>query len=78
MDEDEAKRGMERLQPIAMLTGLMHPRPRTARARVCVLESAMYLRNQLLRDADWAGMAHGLEIRTPLVDSTLLRSLARY
>jgi asparagine synthase (glutamine-hydrolysing) len=41
-----------------------------------VLESAQYMRNQLLRDADWAGMAHSLEIRVPLVDFTLLRVLA--
>jgi asparagine synthase (glutamine-hydrolysing) len=34
------------------------------------------MRNQLLRDSDWAGMAHSLEIRVPLVDVTLLRSLA--
>jgi asparagine synthase (glutamine-hydrolysing) len=34
------------------------------------------MRNQLLRDADWAGMAHGIEIRVPLVDVTLLKSLA--
>ena len=34
------------------------------------------MRNQLLRDADWAGMAHGVEIRVPLVDETLLESLA--
>ena len=29
-----------------------------------------------LRDADWAGMAHSLEIRVPLVDVNLLRELA--
>jgi asparagine synthase (glutamine-hydrolysing) len=34
-----------------------------------------YMRNQLLRDADWAGMAHSLEIRVPFVDTTLLRRL---
>jgi asparagine synthase (glutamine-hydrolysing) len=34
------------------------------------------MRNQLLRDADWAGMAHGLEIRVPLVDFKLLKNLA--
>jgi asparagine synthase (glutamine-hydrolysing) len=33
------------------------------------------MRNQLLRDADWAGMAHSLEIRVPLVDFTLLGAL---
>jgi asparagine synthase (glutamine-hydrolysing) len=34
------------------------------------------MRNQLLRDADWAGMAHGVEIRAPLVDIELLRAVA--
>jgi asparagine synthase (glutamine-hydrolysing) len=34
------------------------------------------MRNQLLRDADWTGMAHSIEIRVPLVDSTLLAALA--
>ena len=29
-----------------------------------------------LRDADWAGMAHGVEIRVPLVDARLLEALA--
>jgi asparagine synthase (glutamine-hydrolysing) len=52
------------------------PDPGSDTARICVLESVHYLRNQLLRDADWAGMAHGLEIRVPLVDTALLKSLA--
>jgi len=34
------------------------------------------MRNQLLRDADWAGMAHSLEIRVPLVDRMLSEKLA--
>jgi asparagine synthase (glutamine-hydrolysing) len=33
------------------------------------------MRNQLLRDADWAGMAHSVEIRVPFVDVQLLRDL---
>lgn len=49
---------------------------RTARQRMTALESAWYMRNQLLRDSDWAGMAHSLEIRTPLVDVELLRAVA--
>ncbi len=40
-------------------------------ARLVELESCRYMRNQLLRDTDWAGMGHSLEIRTPLVDSVL-------
>ena len=45
-------------------------------AAIVALESAWYMRNQLLRDADWAGMAHGVEIRVPLVDATLFQELA--
>jgi asparagine synthase (glutamine-hydrolysing) len=54
-----------------------------ARARddgsaVGLLESTLYLRNQLLRDSDWASMAHSLELRTPLVDTRLLEALGPY
>ena len=47
-------------------------------AQVAALESTHYLRNQLLRDSDWASMAHSLELRTPLVDWRLLQQLAPY
>ncbi|TAL57464.1 MAG: asparagine synthase, partial [Legionella sp.] len=45
-------------------------------AAVSYLESTHYMRNQLLRDSDWAGMGHSLEIRTPLVDRDVLRAAA--
>ncbi len=41
-----------------------------------LLESGCYLRNQLLRDADWASMAHELELRLPLVDARLRGQVA--
>jgi len=44
--------------------------------KVSALELGWYMRNQLLRDADWAGMAHSLEIRVPLVDIELFRRVA--
>ena len=44
-------------------------------AGVCLLDSTLYLRNQLLRDSDWASMHHSLELRTPLVDGALLDAL---
>ena len=47
------------------------------KAKVAALEMCWYMRNQLLRDADWAGMAHGLEIRVPFVDTVLFTQLAR-
>lgn len=44
--------------------------------QISFLESTRYMRNQLLRDADWAGMAHSVEIRTPFVDQFLLKQLS--
>jgi asparagine synthase (glutamine-hydrolysing) len=44
--------------------------------RVSAMEMSFYMRSQLLRDADWAGMAHSVEIRVPFVDMTLLRKMA--
>ncbi len=57
----------------ATIQGLRKPRP-----RVAALELSWYMRNQLLRDADWAGMAHSLEIRLPLVDIGLFKALAPF
>jgi asparagine synthase (glutamine-hydrolysing) len=43
---------------------------------VSALEMTWYMRNQLLRDADWAGMAQSMEIRVPFLDIDLLREVA--
>ena len=40
-------------------------------------EISTYMRSTLLRDADCMGMAHGLEIRVPLIDSELVELLFR-
>ncbi len=42
---------------------------------VAIAEQCTYMRNQLLRDADWASMKHSLEVRLPLVDRPLTESL---
>jgi len=76
MDPEIAREGMRRLDPLGRLGANLIPDPGSDVGRICVLESAHYMRNQLLRDADWAGMAHSLEIRVPLVDVELLRALA--
>jgi asparagine synthase (glutamine-hydrolysing) len=55
------------------MTGVLPSAPELALAQI---ESMCYLRNQLLRDADWASMSHSVELRTPLVDEKLLRSIA--
>jgi len=46
------------------------------RLRVSALEMTHYMRQQLLRDADWTGMAHSVEIRVPFVDVDLVRHAA--
>jgi len=76
MDPEIAHEGMRRLNPLGRLGANLIPDPSSDVGRICVLESAHYMRNQLLRDADWAGMAHSLEIRVPLVDYELVRALA--
>jgi len=73
---DIARLGLQRLDPIRHIDALLKPRPRTSFGRIAVLESSLYMRNQLLRDTDWASMAHSLEVRVPLVDLKLLRNLA--
>jgi asparagine synthase (glutamine-hydrolysing) len=49
--------------------------PKDPRACVSELEVSRYMRNQLLRDADVFSMAHGLELRVPLVDIRLADAL---
>ena len=73
---EAAREGLRRLNPLAYVGQSLHPDPINAFARVACMESSLYLRNQLLRDADWAGMAHSVEIRAPLVDTTLLAKIA--
>lgn len=43
--------------------------------KLSYLESDYYMKNQLLRDSDWASMFHGVELRTPFVDIHLLSRL---
>lgn len=75
LDGEMVRAGWRDLTPLVALedtvSGLSTPRQ-----KVTALETSWYMRNQLLRDADWAGMAHSVEIRVPFVDSALLEGLA--
>jgi asparagine synthase (glutamine-hydrolysing) len=75
LDGELVREGWAELQPLLRLeneiAGLRRPRQ-----KVMALEISTYMQSRLLRDADWAGMCHSLEIRTPLVDAELLRRLA--
>jgi asparagine synthase (glutamine-hydrolysing) len=76
LGDDIAREGLQRLDLLNLIEQTVTPDPGNAFARVAALESSLYLRNQLLRDMDWASMAHSLEVRVPLVDAHLLRKLA--
>ncbi|HYK02418.1 MAG TPA: asparagine synthase (glutamine-hydrolyzing) [Thermoanaerobaculia bacterium] len=76
LGEDMAREGIEQLALLDRVDAVLDPDPLTAFGRVATLEASLYMRNQLLRDADWASMAHSVEVRTPLVDAWLLRQLA--
>ncbi|HVE73175.1 MAG TPA: asparagine synthase (glutamine-hydrolyzing) [Thermoanaerobaculia bacterium] len=74
--EEMAREGVEQLSMMKLVEKALVPDPGTPYARVATLEASLYMRNQLLRDADWASMAHSVEVRTPFVDAALLRQLA--
>lgn len=75
MGREQAAEGLARLDLLNLMGKQIMPLPSTDFGRVATLESTLYLRHQLLRDTDWASMAHSLEVRVPLVDATLLRTL---
>ncbi len=73
MDPQQAAEGLERLG--GSPPGVAKANAVNGPGGVCLLDSSLYLRNQLLRDSDWASMDHSLELRTPLVDAALLDAL---
>ena len=75
MDPDMARTGWAELEEGSFRRGQVD-RLKTPRAKISALESTWYMRSQLLRDSDWAGMAHSLEIRVPLIDTFFFRELA--
>ena len=75
LNPDLVREGWEMLQPRVRLQETVDG-IQNKHLRVAALESSWYMRNQLLRDTDWASMTHSLEIRTPLVDWNLLQRVA--
>src|SRR3990167_8817429 len=47
------------------------------RFQISALEMQWYMRNQLLRDSDWASMANSLELRVPFVDVPFFENVTR-
>ncbi len=71
LDRDLVKAGMQELQTLTQLNKLAGNGHSGCREKLMRLEIGCYLRNQLLRDIDWASMFSSLEVRTPFVDSAL-------
>lgn len=76
LDDDLLREGLAALKPPDFLPMQSYGETGRDYATIAALEAGSYLRNQLLRDSDWASMAHSLELRTPLVDYQLLQELA--
>jgi asparagine synthase (glutamine-hydrolysing) len=76
LGEERAQYALNQLDVNHLLHAAVTPDPGTDAGRIAALESSLYMRNQLLRDADWASMAHSLEVRVPLVDTHVLPAIA--
>ncbi|MEA2602391.1 MAG: hypothetical protein QOF89_3383 [Acidobacteriota bacterium] len=79
MGRDAAAEGLARYDPVAdAARALAAANGRAGDPWIAVheMETAHYMRNQLLRDSDWASMASSVELRVPLVDAWLRARLA--
>lgn len=72
LEPETLKAGLESLNTLVRLRSEIDG-IRSQSLQISVLEMGNYMRDQLLRDSDWASMAHSLELRVPLVDTQLLR-----
>lgn len=75
MNAELLAEGLAEFSATAWVDRMTGPLPTDDTLALAQIESMTYLRNQLLRDSDWASMDHSVELRTPLVDSHLLGQL---
>ena len=75
LDADLVRDGWKTLATRATLQANTEQLP-DGRVKVSALEAGNYMRNQLLRDTDWASMTWSLEVRVPLVDPVLWRTVS--
>jgi asparagine synthase (glutamine-hydrolysing) len=73
--EKNADTVLKEFEPSHFVGSMCGVYPSDGKLALSQIESMTYLRNQLLRDADWASMDHSVELRTPLVDAHLLESI---
>lgn len=76
LEPEVVREGWRQLQTLATLHHTIQG-IESDRMKVTLLETSWYMRNQLLRDTDWASMAHSVEVRVPLLDIELMRTMGR-
>jgi asparagine synthase (glutamine-hydrolysing) len=75
-DADFARTGLQELAVSDQLESTVRG-IRCTRLQISALEATHYMRSQLLRDTDWASMAHSVEVRVPLVDWKLWSTVGK-
>lgn len=75
LEPEIVREGWAELQTLARLEESLDG-IKNSRVKVSALELQWYMRHQLLRDSDWAGMGHSVEIRVPLVDIDFVKQIA--
>jgi asparagine synthase (glutamine-hydrolysing) len=68
---------VEVTDPVNEIEKILDPNSVPSDQQISFLEVERYLQMQLLRDTDVMSMRHSLEVRTPLVDHVLIRSLLK-
>ena len=70
MGPDLATEGLQGFSPDAWLGQMGGQLAADGRLAVGQIESTTYLRNQLLRDSDWASMDHSVAVMAPMPEPT--------
>lgn len=65
------------VDPMSRLKQLLPSAVKDVRRQVSLLELQVYLQDQLLRDTDCMSMAHGLEVRVPLIGLPVVNVVRR-
>ena len=76
LGQEMAEEGLRRCDPVAAVSSVLGRPGEDPWIDVHRMETALYMRHQLLRDSDWASMAWSVELRVPLVDAWLRAHLA--
>jgi asparagine synthase (glutamine-hydrolysing) len=76
-DSEVSERALERLMETSLQESVTAVQSLDPVNRVSYLESHFYMSNTLLRDSDFMSMAHGLELRVPFLDKTLVEACFR-